>query len=92
MSRFMIEVPHEAEKTACLRAVKVLLETGSHFLTNADFGCMDGEHKAWILVEADGKEEARAVVPRPYRAEAKVTRLDRFELKEIEDMLAAHSG
>lgn len=90
MSRFMIEVPHEAEKTACLRAVKVLLETGSHFLTNADFGCLDGEHKAWIVVDAENKEEACAIVPRAYRADAKVTRLDRFELKEIEEMMALH--
>ena len=61
MSRFLIEIPHEAEKTACLRAVKVLQETGSHFLTHADYGCLDGEHKAWIIVDVDSKNEARMI-------------------------------
>ena len=51
MARFLIEVPHEAEKIACARAVQILLTTGSNFLTHADFVCLDGEHKAWIIVE-----------------------------------------
>jgi hypothetical protein len=53
MARFLIEVPHEAEKVACTLAVRILLTTGSHFLTRADFGCLDGEHKAWITVEGE---------------------------------------
>ena len=57
MARFLIEVPHEAEKIACARAIQILLNTGSHFLTNADFGCLDGVHKAWIVVEMDTKED-----------------------------------
>ena len=59
MARFLIEVPHEAEKVACARAVQVLLKTGSHFLTHADWGCKDGEHKAWLAVDVDSKDEAR---------------------------------
>jgi len=59
MAKFLIEVPHESETIACARAAKVLLETGSHFLTHADFGCCDGVHKAWIVVDVDTKDEAR---------------------------------
>jgi hypothetical protein len=47
MAKFLIEVPHEAEKRACLRAIQILLQTGSHYLTNAEFGCLDGVHKGW---------------------------------------------
>jgi len=43
MRRFLIEVPHEAERVVCARVVEVFLKTGSHFLTHADWGCMDGE-------------------------------------------------
>jgi hypothetical protein len=50
MGKFFIEVPHEGEAVACAKAVRVLLTTGSHFLTNADWGCFDGEHKAWVTV------------------------------------------
>jgi len=50
MPRFLIEVPHEEETVACARAVKVFLDSGSHFLTHADWGCKDGEHKAWLFM------------------------------------------
>ncbi len=70
MPRFYIEIPHEAEKVACLRAVKVLQETGSHFLTNADYGCKDGDHAARIVVEVDSKNEALMIVPSAYRRKA----------------------
>lgn len=59
MSQFLIELPHSEETMACAREVHMLLATGSHFLTHADFGCMDGVHCAWLVVEAASKEEAR---------------------------------
>ena len=63
MARFLIEVPHEAEPEACIRAVKAFLNTGSHFLSNADWGCYDGDHKAWMILELDSKKEALSVIP-----------------------------
>jgi hypothetical protein len=90
MSRFLIEIPHEEEKMACLRAVQVLQETGSHFLTHADYGCLDGEHKAWIIVEVESKNEAMMIVPRAYRPQAKVVKLNFFSVEEINNLLAHH--
>jgi len=90
MAKYLIEVAHEAEKNACLRAAQILLKSGSHFVTNADFGCLDGEHKAWIVVEVSNKEEAKAVMPPEYRSSAKIVKLNKFTLKEIEDLLAHH--
>src|SRR6476660_4895919 len=78
MAKFLIEVPHESETIACARAAKVLLETGSHFLTHADFGCCDGVHKAWIVVDVDTKEEARNMLPPAYRKQASVVQLCKF--------------
>jgi hypothetical protein len=80
MPRFLIEVPHDEDAKACTKAVKVLLETGSHFLTHADWGCKDGVHKAILIVEVDTKEAARSIVPPAFRAETKVTRLNGFSL------------
>ena len=64
MARFLIEVPHEANFAACSQAVRIFLDTGSHFLTHADFGCADGEHKAWLTVEVDSREGRAASCPR----------------------------
>jgi len=92
MAKFLIEVPHEAEKRACLRAIQVLLQTGSHYLTNAEWGCLDGEHKGWVIVEVDSKEEARGILPPVYRSQAKIVRLSKFKLEEVDEMLRHHPG
>jgi hypothetical protein len=92
MAKFLIEVPHEAEKRACLRAIQILLQTGSHYLTNAEFGCYDGDHKAWVIIEVDSKEEARGILPPVYRSQAKIVNLSKFKLEEIDEMLRHHPG
>ena len=92
MAKFFIEVPHEAETGACIRAVKAFLNTGSHFLTNADWGCFDGEHKAWIILDLESKKEALSVVPPGFRDQAKIVKLNKFTMKEIDDMLLHHRG
>jgi len=53
MSRFLIEAPHEGTKQACELAVQTFLKTGSHFMTNADWGCSDGEHKAVRIIQLE---------------------------------------
>jgi hypothetical protein len=92
MARFFIEVPHEADEVACKRAVQIFLSTGSHFLTHADWGCLDGEHKAWIIVELDSKEEARSILPPAYRSQAKIVQLNKFTMEDIEDLRRHHQG
>jgi hypothetical protein len=89
MPRFLIEVPHKSEKKHCARAVEVFLRTGSHFLTHADWGCKDGEHKAWLVIEVDTKDEARSVVPPEFRPEAKIVQLNAFTREDIEPALRA---
>jgi hypothetical protein len=92
MARFLIEVPHESEVVACARAVKVLLQSGSHFLTHADFGCRDGVHKAWIIVDLDSKDEARQIVPPAYRQQATVVQLGKFGLGELDELIKRHTS
>ena len=87
MQQFLIEVPHPEESLECARIVKVFLSTGSHFLTHADWGCMDGVHSAWLIVEAANKEEARMVVPPQFRSQAKIIGLNKFKLDQIEAIL-----
>jgi hypothetical protein len=92
MPRFLIEVPHEAEKIACASAVQLLLQTGSHYLTHADFGCKDGDHRAWIIVDVDNKAEARNTLPPAYRTQARIVGLNKFSLEELDALLKQHRG
>ena len=91
-ARFLIEVPHDKTTVGCARVVDVFLRTGSHFLSTADWGCKDGVHKAWMVVEVDSKEEARGIVPPAFRAQATVVQLNTFTIEEIESILHDHEA
>ena len=90
MARYLIEVAHEANAIACSQAVQVFLDTGSHFMTHADFGCADGVHKAWLTVEVASAEEARRILPPPLRARARIVRLTKFSLTHYGALLQEH--
>ena len=90
MPKFLIEVPHPDEPLSCAQIVKVFLSSGSHFLTHADWGCMDGVHSAWLVLEADSKEEARNVVPPLFRSHAKIVALNQFSMEQIEGVIRQH--
>ena len=90
MPKFLIESPHEPDTVACARVVKVFLSTGSHFLTHADWGCMDGVHSAFLIVDVADKQEARAILPPAFRADAKIVRLTLFSMEQIDATLRRH--
>ena len=92
MARYLVEVPHQDRKEACEMAVRAFLETGSHFVTGADWGCSDGEHKAWLIVDVGSKDEALSILPPLFRHDAKVTSLEQFTLDRRGDIIGAHQG
>jgi hypothetical protein len=92
MAKYLIEIPHGSDKLECLRSVSILLSSGSHFLTNADWGCVDGVHKAWFFIDAANKEEVLRIVPPAYRKKTKISQLNKFKLDEINEILSHHEG
>jgi hypothetical protein len=90
MAKYLIEVPHSGEKIDCLRSVEIFHSTGNHFLINADWGCMDGEHKAWFILDASNKEEVLRIVPPAYRKDTKITQLNKFRPNEVEELMKHH--
>ena len=91
MARFLIEVPHEANGVACQQAVDVFFSTGSHFMTHADFGCADGDHRALLTVEVDSREEALRILPPMLRPQARIVRLSKFSATHYGQMLHQHA-
>jgi len=87
MAKFLVEVSHGPEKINCLRSVQILLSTGSHFLTHADWGCLDGVHKAWFIADVENREEALQIIPPFYRKDTTITELNKFNLKDVEEMI-----
>jgi hypothetical protein len=92
MPRFLIEVPHESDRIACTRAVKIFLTSGSHFLSHADWGCFDGDHKAWMIVEVASKDEARRILPTALRDDAHIVQLNKFDMDKLSGKIWHHDG
>ncbi len=91
MARFLIEVPHDGDFAACTKVVQVFLSAGSHLLTQSEWGCMDGHHSAWLIVEMDSKEDALHLIPPAFRAQAKIVALNKFTQEQIETLMTRHT-
>ena len=90
MPRYLIKVPHGPSKQACEQAMRIFMETGSHFLSQADWGCPDDEHYAWLVAELEDKEQARNIVPPLFRAEAQVIEVGRLDRETWERAQELH--
>lgn len=90
MEKYLVEVTHSDDQVECLRTIQIFLSSGSHFLTHADWGCLDGEHKAWFVIDVENKQEALQIVPSYYKKNTKIVKLSRFNLQEIENLLQHH--
>ena len=75
MERFLIETPHRAQD--CLNAIGLINAQG--YLTHFDWGCLNGVHVGWGVIEADNEAEARLVVPPLVRGQARVVKVTRFD-------------
>jgi len=60
-------------------------------MTNADWGCQDDEHKAWIVADLDSKEEAMAILPPLFRHDAKIITLEKFTMDDLEESMEQHN-
>ena len=90
MPKFLIEVPHGETKEACERAVAVFLATGSHFVANAEWGCSDNVHKAWIIAELDNKQEAVSILPPAFRKDTTVVQLENYSPTDAKEIIEKH--
>ena len=86
MAKYLIEIQHPDDAEGCIRALEALSTLGSHLVSNADFGCEDGVHCGWLVVEVGDRREAELIVPPPLRADARVIQLRRWTPEEIAAM------
>lgn len=82
MDRYLVISPHTVED--CTKVIKVIETMGS--VTRWDWGCKDGEHCGWVVVEADNRDQAMLVVPSIERYKARAVRLARFTPDDVRKM------
>lgn len=84
LNKYLVEVPHAEDEIPCAHAVLSFLNSGSHLLEHAEWGCQDGVHKCWVILEGETKDDARRVLPPLLRADATIIGLNRFTRDEME--------
>jgi hypothetical protein len=82
MKRFIVISNHKAED--CTRALKEVLAIG--YLTHYEWGCKDGVHTGWAILEAENKAQAMMSVPTFLRDQARVVELTKFNPDKVDAM------
>lgn len=83
MHRYIVISPHTGED--CIMAVKQFRKYNAGFLTNFEWGCMDNDHTAYAIIEAENHENARMAVPPVFREKSRVVKLTHFNPMKTED-------
>ena len=87
MNKYLIEVSQSSYKISNMRAAYIFKRSGSHFVTHAEWGYLDGEYKAWLVAETENKREAMRILPSAYRQSAKIILLKKFSRTSTDDKL-----
>lgn len=66
-------------------AVKYFRDHHAGFLTHFEWGCLDNDHTAYAIVDAESHEAAKAAVPPLFREKARVVKLTRFDPRKRGD-------
>ena len=78
MDRYLVESPHEAHD--CDAIIKEIHAAG--YLHHFEWGCHDGDHCGWAIIETDNREHAKQIVPWQIRDKARVVKLEKFGTKK----------
>jgi hypothetical protein len=85
MDKYLIEVTHGGDKSSCVRAIQVFFASRSHLVSRVEWGCIEGEQKAWLIIKTKNKKDAIRILPAAYRQNAKITKLHKFTRKMIKE-------
>lgn len=81
MAKYIIEKPHTSEE--CLDDLDSMLAEAPDILDKFVWGCGQGEHNGWALIESDSKEDLVATLPESIRGKFKVTEVSKLTPEEI---------
>jgi hypothetical protein len=79
VKKFLVISSHTGED--CVKALKEVLAIG--YLTHFDWGCKDGVHTGWAILDAEDKAEAMMSVPTFLRGQAQVVQLTKFQAEKV---------
>lgn len=78
---YLVSSPHTPEE--CLAALDEFAAGGEESLDNWYWGCKDGDHTGYEIIQAGSKEEALSTVPESLRDKAKATEVGQITAEDI---------
>lgn len=81
MALYLITSNHEPEQ--CLDALDDMLAKGTDTLNKFVFGCKEGDHTGYAIVDAESRSTALSLLPDFLQETACVSRVDRFTPADI---------
>ena len=79
---YMVQLPHTPKD--CLDAITKIKDKGPEFLSTFEFGCASGDHTAYAFMNGASREEVTKMLPADAQAGAKITRVEKFTVAQIE--------
>ena len=86
MTKFLIASRHEPDD--CLRALDEELAKGPGILDKFVYGCKEGDHTGYAIVDVKNLSDALAMVPGFLQASACITKVDKYTPAEIKSFNA----
>jgi hypothetical protein len=83
MPTYLIEIPHSENVVECKQVIKLFIESGSHLLANAHWGCKSGVHKSWFISDFTGRDEVVQIIPPFLRHAASIIELTKFNKNDM---------
>ena len=90
MEKYLIEIRNGGDRASCLRSIESFLSTRSHFVTSAEWGCLEDEHKAWLIIKTSNSDDVMRIIPAAYRQHARITHLHKLKEKDIDQAMLDH--
>ena len=87
MEKYLIEIKNGGDSASCLQSIQSFLSSRTHFVTSVEWGCLEGEHKAWLIIKTSNSADALRIIPAAYRQHAKITRLHKFKGNLIDGVI-----
>jgi hypothetical protein len=82
--KYLIQSPHTKEE--CLRELDELSAKGQKTLGQFFWGCSQGDHTGYAIVDAKSAVEAKRLVPDFISSKARVIELVQFSTEQIRSM------
>ena len=81
MARFFVELAHTPED--CVADLDSVMAHSHELFARFDWGCKDGEHAGWAILEAQDANTARRLLPTFIRDRAKVRGVVKFTPDDV---------